>query len=111
MEEKKQRTALQRTYINYQEWAREMIIYQKFIPLNPGIYGFVYFSSFQNYYVIINQNLTLELQKKVYLHEVKHIIYDMPEAGYVIGMNMQYSQMEKVTDQFVEENIEYFFTL
>ena len=61
--------------------------------------------------MIINQNLTLELQKKVYLHEVKHIIYDMPEAGYVIGMNMQYSQMEKVTDQFVEENIEYFFTL
>ena len=109
MREKKHRTALQRTYINYQEWARENNIYQKFIPLNPGIYGFVYLSSSHNYYVIINQNLTLELQKEVYLHEVEHIMYDMPEAGYVIGMDMQYSQIEKEADQFVKENIENFF--
>jgi len=33
----------------------------------------------------------------------------MPEAGYVIGMDMQYSQIEKEADQFVKENIENFF--
>lgn len=109
MKNKKVRTALQRTYINYQEWARENSIFHTFLPLNPEVYGFVYLSSTHKYFIIINKNLTLELQKEVYLHEVEHIMYDMPEAGYVIGMDMQYSQMEKAADQFVKENIENFF--
>lgn len=110
MKEKKNRTALQRTYINYQEWARSNNIYQSFIPLSPEVYGFVYLSSYANYFIIINQNLTLELQKEVYLHEVEHIMYDMPEDGYVIGLDMQYSQMEKAADNFVKEIINNFFT-
>lgn len=110
MKEKKNRTALQRTYINYQEWARSNNIYQGFVPLSPEVYGFVYLSSYTNYFIVINQNLTLELQKEVYLHEVEHIMYDMPEDGYVIGLDMQYSQMEKAANNFVKEVINNFFT-
>jgi len=110
MKEKKNRTALQRTYINYQEWARSNNIYQGFVPLSPEVYGFVYLSSYANYFIIINQNLTLELQKEVYLHEVEHIMYDMPENGYVIGLDMQYNQMEKAANNFVKEVINNFFT-
>lgn len=110
MEEKKQRTALQQTYINYIDWARDNNIYQKILPLNPGIYGFVYLSSFQNYYVIINSNITLELQKEVFCHEVEHIMYDMPEMGYVIRIDMQYSKIERQADLFAKETAANFFT-
>ena len=109
MKEKKQRTALQRTYINYQEWARDNNIFHTFIPLNPAIYGFVYLSSTHKYFIIINKNLTLELQKEVFMHEAEHIMYDMPEIGYFIGVDMQYSQMEKKADQFVREQVKKFF--
>jgi Zn-dependent peptidase ImmA (M78 family) len=109
MIERKKRTALQRTYINYQEWARDNNIYQTIIPLNPVIYGFVYLSSTHKYFIIINKNLTLELQKEVFMHEVEHIMYDMPEIGYFIGVDMQYSKMEKQADEFIKETAANFF--
>lgn len=110
MRDRKKRTALQRTYINYQEWARENNIFHTFVPLKPSIYGFVYHSSTHKYFIIINTNLTLELQKEVFLHEVEHIMYDMPEIGYFIGVDMQYSSMEKQADQFIKERVNNFFT-
>ena len=97
---KKRRTALQRTYINYQTWARDNNIYHNLLSLKPKIYGFVYLSSFGNYYIIINKNITKELQKEVFCHEVEHIIYDMPNQGYIIGLDMQYSSLEKRADEF-----------
>ena len=103
---KKCRTALQRTYINYQAWARENNIYYNSLSLKPKIYGFVYLSSFDNYFIIINKNLTNELQKEVFCHEVEHIIYDMPKKGYIIGLNMQYSSLEKRADEFASEIME-----
>jgi len=46
--------SLQRTYINFKEWGKE-----------------------------------------VFCHVVEHIINDMPKKGYIIGIDMQYSDMEK----------------
>jgi Zn-dependent peptidase ImmA (M78 family) len=110
MRDKKIRTALQRTYVNYQEWARENSIFHTFSPLNPEVYGFVYLSSFHKYFIIINKNLTKELQKEVFLHEVEHIIYDMPELGYIIGLDMQHSSIEKKADKFATLMAANFFT-
>lgn len=92
---KKIRTSLQRTYIDFQTWARENNIYHHFIKLEDYIYGFVLRSPFGNYFIIINKNLTLELQKEIYCHEVEHIIYDMPEESFRIGMDMQYTKLER----------------
>jgi len=110
MRDKKIRTALQRTYINYQEWARENEIYQKIMPLSPKVYGFVYLSSFHKYFIIINKDLTKELQKEVFLHEVEHIVYDMPKLGYVIGLDMQHCSIEKDADRFAKLMAANFFT-
>ena len=109
MTERKKRTALQRTYINHQEWARENNIYHTFIPLNPKIYGFVYLSTTHKYFVIINKNITLELQKEVFMHEVEHIMYDMPEIGYFIGVDMQYCEIENKANQFARKMVNNFF--
>lgn len=29
-------------------------------------------------------------------HEVKHIVNDLPDIGYIIGVDMQHEQFEKV---------------
>ena len=33
-------------------------------------------------------------------------MYDMPDKGYIIGLDMQYSQIEKETDSFVQAVME-----
>ena len=106
------RTSLQRTYINYQAWARENNIYHKIMSLEDEIWGFVYLSSNHNYYIIIDKNLTKEMQKEVFCHEVEHIMNDLPKEGYIIGVDMQYSELEQKTNRkskkVAEEATSYF---
>lgn len=59
------------------------------------IHGYVYKSKKGNYHIMINGNINYETQCKVFLHEIKHIVKDMPKAGYVIGLDMQHSEVEK----------------
>lgn len=107
--EKNIRISLQRVYINYQELARSNNIHHTFIKLVSEVYGFVYCSSWKNYYIVINKNLTQELQKEVFIHEVGHIMYDMPDVGYIIGIDMQHSNMENKADEFAKVAGELFF--
>lgn len=106
-------SSLQESYLNYQQLARNNNIYHAFLKLVSSVYGFVYYSSFSNFYIIINKNLTLELQREVFCHEVKHILYDMPQKGYIIGLDMQYEKFEKQADLFAhlvaEKAVGYFF--
>lgn len=66
------------------------------IAFNPpsSIYGFVYVSKKGNYHIILNGNINYETQCSVFLHEIKHIIYDMPTIGYIIGLDMQHERFE-----------------
>lgn len=112
MEDKKIRTSLQRTYINYVEWARANNINSVIYQLNSELWGFVYRSRFEEYLIVINSILSFEMQKEVFCHEVEHILYDMPKEGYIIGLDMQYSPMEKQTNkraQMVAENMSLHF--
>jgi hypothetical protein len=62
--------------------------------LPSSIYGFVYVSRKGNYHIILNGNINYETQCCVFLHEIKHIIYDMPSIGYIIGLDMQKEDFE-----------------
>ena len=62
--------------------------------LNSNIYGFVYTSRKGNYHIILNGNLSFEAQCKTFVHEIKHIVTDMPTMGYVIGLDMQHMDFE-----------------
>lgn len=90
------------TSISFEEWTRANNIFCRLERLDPCIYGFVYKSSFGNYFIIINKNLTKEMQKEVFAHELIHIIHDLPEQGYIIGVDMQYSIVEKEADDFAK---------
>jgi hypothetical protein len=62
--------------------------------LPSSIYGFVYVSKKGNYHIILNGNINYETQCNIFLHEIKHIIYDMPTIGYIIGLDMQHEEFE-----------------
>jgi hypothetical protein len=64
------------------------------LNLPSSIYGFVYVSKKGNYHIILNGNVNYETQCSVFLHELKHIIYDIPTIGYIIGLDMQHEKFE-----------------
>jgi hypothetical protein len=64
------------------------------LNLPISIYGFVYVSKKGNFHIILNGNINYETQCNVFLHEIKHIIYDMPTIGYIIGLDMQHERFE-----------------
>jgi hypothetical protein len=68
--------------------------------LPSSIYGFVYVSKKGNYHIILNGNINYEAQCNVFLHEIKHIIYDMPTIGYIIGLDMQNKEFENINIYF-----------
>lgn len=65
--------------------------------LPSSIYGFVYISKKGHYHLILNGNINYETQCSVFLHEIKHIVYDMPTIGYIIGLDMQHEEFELIT--------------
>lgn len=109
MVDKKQRTALQRTYIDFRAWAKANNIYSKIFPLNFELWGFVYKSKYDDYLIVINNHLTNEMQKEVFCHEVEHILYDMPKQCYLVGIDMQHTKLEKKADKFAKSMAANFF--
>jgi len=62
------------------------------------ILGFVYLSRRENYHLLLNGSVNYETQCKVFIHEIKHIADDMPRLAYMIGLDMQYTYMERSAD-------------
>jgi len=58
------------------------------------IWGIVYYCTEGHYHIGINKNLTIEKQKEVLQHELNHIKNDCTTNNYIIGMDMQYSELE-----------------
>jgi len=70
--------------------------------LEPEMLGMVYKSSRNNYYIVINKDITYELQQAVLIHEMRHIQRHMPENTYIIGLDMQHTKIEKEADSLQE---------
>jgi len=69
----------------------------------PGyIYGFTYISCKGHYHLVLNGNVNYETQCKTFLHEIKHILNDMPKKSYFIGLDMQRNELEIEADKFAE---------
>lgn len=66
------------------------------IPVS--VLGFVYLSRRGNYHLILNGDVNYSTQCKVFIHEVKHITEDIPNMGYIIGLDMQHTYVEQSAD-------------
>jgi hypothetical protein len=64
------------------------------LNLPSAVYGFVFVSGKGNYHIVLNGNINYETQCNVFLHEIKHIIVDIPTIGYIIGLDMQHKEFE-----------------
>ncbi|WP_123053105.1 hypothetical protein [Clostridium sp. JN-1] len=71
--------------------------------LPSSILGFVYLSKRGNYHLILNGEVNYKTQCKTFIHEIKHIADDMPHLGYMIGLDMQYTYMERNADAMAEK--------
>ena len=78
--------------------------------LPASVLGFVYVSRRGNYHLILNGNVNYETQCKTFVHEIKHITYDLPKAGYIIGLDMQHAHLESEADK-VAEAMYFFITI
>jgi hypothetical protein len=65
--------------------------------LPSSAHGFVYRGRKGSYLLVLNGNLNYESQCRVFLHEIRHIISDMPVMGYIIGLDMQHEEFEQFT--------------
>lgn len=68
--------------------------------LPSSMHGFVYVSKRGSYYIILNGRINYKTQCETFIHEVKHIIEDIPSIPYVIGIDMQHTEIENDTDIF-----------
>ncbi|SHN87993.1 hypothetical protein [Desulfitobacterium chlororespirans] len=71
--------------------------------LDADIAGFVYKSRKNIYHIVINNNLNWRAQTEVFLHELSHIKDDLPETGYIIGLDMRHHHVEELADWAAKE--------
>ena len=70
--------------------------------LPSTVLGFIYVSKRGNYHLLLNATTSYDTQCKTFIHELKHITYDLPKCGYIIGFDMQYSYFERESDMVAE---------
>ncbi|MGB9661250.1 MAG: hypothetical protein ACPL5F_04435 [Moorellaceae bacterium] len=51
----------------------------------------------------MNYNLNPDYQRKVFIHEIRHIVEHMPKTGYVLGLDMERHEIEIDAELFVRE--------
>ncbi|MCW2277771.1 hypothetical protein [Heliophilum fasciatum] len=69
--------------------------------LPASVHAFVYVSRRGNYHLVMNGNINAETQYRVFVHEIKHIVFDLPTVGYIVGIDMQHSTIEIDAEKFV----------
>lgn len=89
--------------IDVDELMRQYNIFTRLGDLDGCVAAFVYRSKKDRFYIIISQHLSPEAQKEVLFHELRHIIEDMPPTGYILGMDLFRSPIEKKADAFLKE--------
>lgn len=70
------------------------------VRIGEGVTGFVYQSKRGRYHIFISEDLSPKAQKMVFLHELYHILNDLPNMGYIIGIDMQREEFELKADEF-----------
>jgi Zn-dependent peptidase ImmA (M78 family) len=71
--------------------------------VGPEMEGMVYRCSKGHYHVVISDALSPEARQRVLFHEIKHIIEDMPTAGYAVYIDKQYEILERQADLMARE--------
>lgn len=74
---------------------REKNIYPSYIRLSLEVWGILFYNSYGEYHIGINDRLSDNQQLEVLKHELRHIEHDLPRHHRIIGVDMQCTDLEK----------------
>ncbi|MEW8957828.1 MAG: ImmA/IrrE family metallo-endopeptidase [Moorella sp. (in: firmicutes)] len=86
-----------------EEILRAYNIFPHIVSLSGEVNAYVYSSRKGRYHIFVDDSLSPEEQQKVLMHEIRHILVDMPKHGYLIGLDMMRTEMEVKADLFFGE--------
>lgn len=89
--------------ISPDEIMRANDIYHHEVPMHASIAAFVYRSRKGRCHILVNTYLSPEARKEVFLHELYHVVEDMPRVGYILGIDIYKTSIEKNADAFAKE--------
>ena len=69
-------------------------------PLGPNIAGMVYRSANGVFYIVANQMLLFEECRFVFLHELAHIVVEVPKKNYLV--RLEHDENEHVADAMAQ---------
>lgn len=70
------------------------------VVLHASIHAFVYCSRKNRYHIILNESLSPEAMHHAFLHELNHIIEDIPKINYWVGIDHQRHYIENRANKF-----------
>lgn len=91
---------------NYHDVLAAHGIRVSFSEFYDAIHAMVYYSKKGYYHVTINSLLMFPFQQRAFIHELKHIIDDMPKCTYAVCFDNDTEEvyrMEVGADMFMEE--------
>lgn len=94
--------ALMDDYNNFYEVLNGYNIRIYFSNIDDGLHAVVYYSSKGSYRILINDSLSFEYKQKAFLHEVKHIIDDMPKYTYAVCFDTNTNTVNRI--EFAADN-------
>jgi len=71
--------------------------------LSGEVNGFLYVSRRGKRYIVVENSLSPSVQQDTLLHELKHVLKDLPKRPYVFGMDQQGRQEEREADWLAAE--------
>lgn len=80
------------------------------VPLGGEVLAFVYRSRKGDYHIFVSLFLSPEARQEVFLHEIHHIVVDMPRTGYIVGLDMYRHEIEISADEFIKEALALAYT-
>lgn len=92
--------------LNYQEILNNYNIRVTFAEYYDAIHALVYYSKKGHYHVSVNSLLAFTVQQKAFLHELKHIIEDIPKCSYAVCFDIDTEdvcRIELEAETFVKE--------
>lgn len=87
------------------ELIRTKTLMYHIVPLGHGLAGFVYRSRRGRYHIFISSGLNQEAQRRVFFHEAWHVIVDMPQQPFVVGVDMQGTRCEIAAETFAKYTV------
>lgn len=89
--------------VPFHDLLRAFDIHASLSDLGTDVLAFVYRSRRNNYHIVVNVWLDTADQVKVFFHELKHILEDLPVLPHILGLDMSHCVTEQDADSFFYE--------